>query len=116
MMVGRMYSDVPAEDGTQSASARTSDRIASRIRSSSMAGMQRRSPPSCMRSAVEGVEPGAFAAVVHALAVRVEPEEPDLAVGAAESLEAVEHLLRVMKNRRGGVQRERPGRSDDPLE
>ena len=58
----------------------------------------------------------AIGAVVHPLAVPVEAEEPDLVVGAAERLEAVEHLLGVVEHRRGGVERERPVRNDARIE
>ena len=55
-------------------------------------------------------------AVVHPLAVPVEAEEPDLAVGAAERLEAVEHLLGVVEHRRGGIERKRPVGNDARIE
>ena len=46
----------------------------------------------------------------------VEAEEADLAVGAAERLEAVEHLLRVVEHRRRRIERERAIGDDARIE
>ena len=49
-------------------------------------------------------------------AMALEAEEPDLAVAAPERLEAVEHLLRVVKHRGRGIERERAVRNDARIE
>ena len=89
--VGRMYSDVPGDDGTQSRSTRTraSDRLAHQLDVDRRACTGARRPRAC------GGSGGRARNSAH------------LAVGAAEGLEPVEHRLAVVQHRRGRIQRQR---------
>ena len=81
MTVGRMYSEVPGSDGTQ----RWSTSTRARIDSSTMAGSSSRDAE-IVRGAVE------------AACMVGEAEQADLAVLAAERLQAVEDRLAVVQD------------------